>query len=129
VAVIAAGISFICKNWGIHKKREDKFVEFDSSVLRCVVVDEHTGEERVIFGSPQSTFGEACRRDWPFKHVDKDANWIIEDARSNDITRKRLSDYDGIARIVPKYGVKRMSDYHSEERSYSSIEDSVEYYD
>ncbi|MBD3158420.1 MAG: hypothetical protein GF309_06465 [Candidatus Lokiarchaeota archaeon] len=129
VAVIAAGISFICKSWGIHKKRETKYVEFDTSFLRRVIVDEHTGEECVVFGSPESTFRKACRRDWPFENIDEDANWIIEDARGNDITRKRLSDYDGIARIVPKYGVERVSDYHSEERSYSSIEDSVEYYD
>ncbi|MFO7837634.1 MAG: hypothetical protein R6V83_13410 [Candidatus Thorarchaeota archaeon] len=88
---------------GAADQRDRSFTEVDTSQLHRVVIDNLTGEEKVISGSQDVTFRSAAQKNWPFERIDKKSNWVIVDERGNDITDKKLSDYHEITRIQLKH--------------------------
>jgi hypothetical protein len=67
------------------------------------VVRERTGDElveHIVYGTPETTFREACEDNWLFKTVDRDDQWVIQDSSSNDMTDRPLIECNGIATIM-----------------------------
>ncbi|MFW9967483.1 MAG: hypothetical protein ACFFEA_10055 [Candidatus Thorarchaeota archaeon] len=81
-------------------------VPFDTSKIARVVREKSMGEvvEHVVYGTYDSTYREACQDSWPFKMINRNEDWIIQDSQSNDITDKPLIECSGIATIVVKSG-------------------------
>ncbi len=113
------------------EKALKKYKDPDPSICQRVVKDGFDGEEYLISGPQDETFGYACKEQWQFPKTDKHSSWIIKDERGNDVTNSPLGSYDSIAIIVGTYGTEYFtgeseSDLPSE---FTSIEDGTEYFD
>lgn len=106
----------------------------DPSMVQRVVIDTYTNEEFIVAGTPDTTFGDACRKDWQFQSISSDS-WIIKDERGNDITSNPLASYHGIARIESIAPMETRRPYDEVEREsreteeYADMERGVEFYD
>jgi hypothetical protein len=103
-----------------------KYSEPNPRLYRRVVRDGIEGVEKLVTGSETTTFREACLDNWQFKSVDKKSDWMVRDERGNDVTDQPLSRFDGILFIEGEYPTMESS---NESDEYTSIRDSVEYYD
>ena len=101
----------------------------DPSIIKRVIKDGFGGDGYIVSGDGEDTFGQACKNHWQFVSVKRDSGWFVKDARGNDVTEMSLNSYDGICTLIPEYGSVKTEDKHDEASKYSSIQDSVEYYD
>ncbi len=124
-------------DWSVEERSstQSAYRELDTSQISRVVIDDYSGEEHVISGSPEMTYRRACVRNWDFDSISKKGPWIVISEKGNDITDQPLSGYDGIARIkstvpmdrrIPKSEMDESSDKSDE---YSSMDAGVEFYD
>ncbi len=104
----------------------NKYSKPNPRLYRRAVRDGIEGVEKLVTGFETTTFREACIDNWQFKSVDKKSNWMVRDDRNNDVTDKPLSCFDGILIIEGEYPTMETS---SESDEFTSIHDSVEYYD
>ena len=101
----------------------------DPSVCKRVIKDGYDGIEFIVSGDKETTFGQACKNHWQFVSVKRDSGWFVKDERGNDVKEMSLISYDGICMLIPEYGSVKLKDKRDEASKYSSIQDSVEYYD
>ena len=125
-------IAFVVAQIGIfssfmsRSKHLKKYSDPDPSVYSRAVKDGADGPDYLIRGSETTTFREACLDNWQFKSVDRKSNWMVRDDRGNDVTDQSLSRFDGILIMEGEYWTEEPS---NESDEYTSIHDSVEYYD
>jgi hypothetical protein len=98
----------------------------DPTVFARAVRDGEDGVEYLISGTETTLFREACLDNWQFENVDKKSSWYVIDERGNDVSNEPLSRFDGVFRLIGSIKTAELSD---ESNEYSSIHDSVEYYD
>jgi hypothetical protein len=103
-----------------------RYSEPNPRLFRRAIRDGVDGVEKLVVGSETTTFREACLDQWQFSSVDRKSNWLIKDERGNDATDYPLSRFDGVLIIQGEYQTDAPLDKSDE---YSSIHDSVEYYD
>jgi hypothetical protein len=101
----------------------------DPSTCMRVIKGGPDGQEFIISGPREVTFAQACKANWPFKSVPQKSGWFIRDAQDNDVTNASLETVDGIFILVPEYGKEVQKEETDESDEYSSIHDSVTYYD
>ncbi len=101
----------------------------DPSVYKRIIKDGYDGPEFIVMGDGNITFGQACRDNWQFMSVREKSRWFIKDERGNDVTDMSLFSFDGICILILEYGSGKEKKEHSKVSEYSSIHDSVEYYD
>ncbi len=87
-------------------------IPLDTSRVTRVVRERTADEvvEHLVYGTPEDTFREACEDGWPFKMIDRNDDWIIQDSQSNDITDRPLIECRGIASIVVYNGTLASSE-------------------
>lgn len=106
------------------------FKERNPSICKRVVKDGFEGKEIIISGKHETTFRDACLKNWDFRRTDKDSKWFIVDDSGNDITNLSLISYEGIGIMIAEYGQsKKFNDFNNDAGESTSIHDSVEYYD
>ncbi|MHA1903930.1 MAG: hypothetical protein ACXADL_07925 [Candidatus Thorarchaeota archaeon] len=108
----------------------------DSTMIQRVIVNRENEREYIVEGLPNTTFRDACIKNWPFKGIRQRSKWIIQDERGNDITSELLESYNSVAFIVgtimsiqdikTQVQVKELRDRSDE---YSSLDVGVEFYD
>jgi hypothetical protein len=103
--------------------------ERDPSQCQRVIRDGYDGVEIIISGSGGMTFAEACLADWQFKNLNQNSKWYIKDEHGNDVTEKTIDSTEGIFILVPEYEAITSKAEPNESDEYSSINDSVTYYD
>ena len=101
----------------------------DPSIIKRVIKDGFGGDGYIVSGDEEDTFGQACKNHWQFVSVKRDSGWFVKDERGNDVTEMTLISYDGVCMLIPEYGSVKPEDKRDEATKYSSIQDSVEYYD
>jgi hypothetical protein len=106
-----------------------RYKERDPSVCSRVIRDGYDGAEFIITGDGEDTFGKACEANWQFQRVSSKSRWYIKDAKGNDVTDTSLATVDGIFILIPEYGSEISKAEPDESDEYSSIHDSVTYYD
>lgn len=104
----------------------NRYSDPNPSLFSRVVRDGIDGVEKLVTGSEVTTFREACLDNWQFKSVIQKSNWMVRDDRGNDVTDLPLSRFDGILVIEGEYPTMETS---NESDEFTSILDSVEYYD
>ncbi|MHA2022298.1 MAG: hypothetical protein ACTSWQ_01410, partial [Candidatus Thorarchaeota archaeon] len=114
---------------GIVHGRVIAYRDRDPSICKRVIKDGFGGTEYIVSGDKDDTFAQACKNYWQFESVKRDSGWFVKDARGNDVTEMSLNSYDGICMLIPEYGSVKTEDKHDEASKYSSIQESVEYYD
>lgn len=114
-----------------HEVRQghSRYKKSESSNCKRVIKDGFDGEEFIVLGDGNITFGQACRDNWQFTSVRENSGWFIKDARGNDVTDMFLTSFDGICILVPEYGSEKQKKASDEDSKYTSVHDSVEYYD
>ena len=101
----------------------------DPSQYQRVIKDGFDGSEYIISGPREMTFAEACRADWQFESTSPKSKWYIRDDKGNDVTEKPLESAEGIFILVPEYSTDTSREDSDDSDEYSSIHDSVTYYD
>ena len=114
---------------GIYTGRRIGIRVIDPSICTRVIRDGYDGEEYIISGGREDTFVQACRNNWQFKTVDQKSKWFIKDERGNDVNNRPLESEDGIFILIPEFGSETQKEEPDESDRYSSIRDSVTYYD
>jgi len=109
-----------------RSKYLNKYSKPNPRSYRRAVRDGIEGLEKLVTGSETTTYRKACLDNWQFKSVSRKSNWMVRDERGNDVTDELLSRSDGILIIEGEYPTQETS---NESDEYSSIHDSVEYYD
>ncbi len=104
----------------------NRYSDPNPSLFSRVVRDGIEGVEKLVTGSEKTTFREACLDNWQFKSVVRKSDWMVRDERGNDVTDQPLSRFDGVLYIEGDYPIMESS---NESDEYTSIHDSVEYYD
>ena len=127
--IVIGSIYLIAKGDMFHEGMGSRYKDLDPSLCRRVVKDGYDGIEFIITGNKQDTFAKACRANWRFESVDQKSNWYIKDEKGNDVTNQSLETADGIFFLVPEFGSEIQKLESDESDEYSSIHDSVEYYD
>lgn len=112
------------KRGGILKSKDR-----DSSICKRVIKDGYHGSEFIVMGDRMITFRQACLDNWQFKSVHEKSRWFIKDERGNDVTDLSLDSIDSICILIPEYGSQKQEKSSDEDSIYSSIHDSVTYYD
>ncbi|MHA1614067.1 MAG: hypothetical protein ACTSYJ_04430 [Candidatus Thorarchaeota archaeon] len=110
-------------------KGSNRSRERNPSIIKRVIKDGFSGDGYIVSGDGEDTFGQACKNHWQFVNVKRDSDWFVKDARGNDVTDMSLTLFDGICTLIPEYGSTKLKDKRDETSKYSSIQDSVEYYD
>ena len=103
--------------------------ESASLVFKRVIKDGFDGAEFIVSGGSETTFGQACKDHWQFDSVSRNSGWFIKDERGNDVTDMFLTSFDGICILIPEYGSGKQKKENNKASEYTSIHDSVEYYD
>ncbi len=103
--------------------------EYASLIFKRVIKDGFDGPEIIVMGEGKITFGQACRDNWQFKSVRENSGWFVKDERGNDVTNMSLDTIDSICILIPEYGSEKQKKTSDEDSKYSSIQDTVEYYD
>ncbi|MGY5860701.1 MAG: hypothetical protein RTU63_15140 [Candidatus Thorarchaeota archaeon] len=111
------------------KQGLSRYKDSDSSMIKRVIKDGYDGEEVIVSGNRETTFGQACKDQWQFVSVKRNSRWYIKDDRGNDVSDKLLQSVDGIFVLVPEYGSESQKELPDKSDEYSSIHDSVTYYD
>jgi hypothetical protein len=101
----------------------------DPDTCMKVIKDGPDGQEFIISGDREDTFAQACKANWYFERVNRKSAWYIKDERGNDVSDMPLGSVDGIFILVPEYGKGVQKKEPDESDEYSSIHDSVTYYD
>lgn len=112
-----------------NRQRQVRYKKSDSLIFKRVIRDGYDGPEFIVDGSENTTFSEACKDQWQFTSVNKKSNWFIKDERGNDITNAFLISYSGISILISEYESEKREKDFSKSHEYSSIHDSVTYYD
>ena len=105
------------------------FKERDPSICKRVICDGLDGPEVIVSGKRETTFAQACLENWQFQTARPKERWFIKDARGNDVTDRPLDFSDGVFILYADYGSEQAKEELDESDRYSSIHDSVEYYD
>ena len=110
--IILAGTGMAFSGTSTPEDFRDVVIPLDTSRVTRVVRERTTEGvvEHIVHGTRETTFREACEDRWPFKMVDRDEQWMIQDSRSNDITDRPLIECDGIAAISVYGGVPEYSE-------------------
>ncbi len=103
--------------------------ESASLIFKRVIKDGFDGAEFIVSGDSETTFGQACKDHWQFDSVSRNSGWFIKDERGNDVTDISLDTIDSICILIPEYGSEKQKKASDEDSKYSSLHDSVEYYD
>jgi len=111
------------------RKSRRHYKDSESSIYKRVIKDGYDGKEFIVLGDSETTFGQACKNQWQFESVSRNSGWYIKDERGNDVTNIFLETADGIFFLVPRFGSEIQKEERDESDEYSSIHDSVEYYD
>jgi hypothetical protein len=106
-----------------------KLKDQEYSLTKRVIKDGYDGPEFIVMGNGMITFRQACLDNWQFKSVREKSDWFIEDEHGNDVTNMSLDSIDGICTLIPEYGSQKQKKASDEDSIYSSIQDSVTYYD
>ena len=101
----------------------------DPSTCMRVIRDGHDGQEFIISGDRGDTFAQVCKANWCFESVNRKSKWYIEDEHGNDVSDNPLQSVDGVFVLIPAYSSEIQKEEPNESDEYSSIHDSVEYYD
>jgi hypothetical protein len=126
--VILVSISLMVSS-GMFAGERVGFRERDPSLCTRVIRDGIDGKEVLISGSREITFGQACRSDWLFQNTDQKSKWFIKDDHGNDVTDQSLESVDGVFILISDYSSGIQKEESDESEEYSSIHDSVTYYD
>ncbi|MGY5860698.1 MAG: hypothetical protein RTU63_15125 [Candidatus Thorarchaeota archaeon] len=116
----------------IHRgrlKSRRHYKDTESTIYNRVIKDGYDGAEFIVSGDSETTFGQACKNQWQFESVSRNSSWYIKDERGNDVTDMFLISSDGICILIPEYGSQKKTEDRDKASRYSSIQDSVEYYD
>ncbi|TFG28913.1 hypothetical protein EU528_10485 [Candidatus Thorarchaeota archaeon] len=105
------------------------YKERDPAICQRVIRDGIDGPELIISGPRESTFSQVCRDNWAFANVPQKTAWFIRDEKGNDVTNMPLGTADGVFTLIPEYASETSKQETSEADEYSSIHDSVTYYD
>jgi len=127
--IIIASIIGIAKGGLVHDRFAASYKERDPSICRRVIREGYDGAEFIITGDKEETFAQACRANWQFVRINKKSKWFVKDEKGNDVTDRFLESADGVFFIIPEYGSEMLKEETDESDEYSSIHDSVEYYD
>jgi len=127
--VIALSAYALVKGGLVYDRQFVRFEERDASICKRVIKDGPDGDELVISGERNVTFAQACRMNWFFQSIDKKSRWFIQDERGNDVSDRTLESIDGVFTLNSAYGSEIQKDESGKQEEYSSIHDSVEYYD
>ena len=111
------------------RKGRRRYKESESSIFKRVIKDGPDGNEFIVSGDTETTFGQACKDCWQFESVSRNSSWYIKDERGNDVTDMPLTSSDGICILIKEYGSGKQKKEHDKASESSSIHDSVEYYD
>ncbi|TFG28914.1 hypothetical protein EU528_10490 [Candidatus Thorarchaeota archaeon] len=111
------------------RQRHGRYSESDPSILKRVIKDGYDGQEFIVIGDKQETFAQACRAHWQFKSVNLKSKWYITDEKGNDVTDRYLETAEGVFVLTPEYRSEIQKEEPDEYDEYSSIHDSVTYYD
>ena len=111
------------------RKGRRHYKKTESSIFKRVIKDGYDGKEFIVSGDSKTTFSQACKNQWQFESVSRNSGWYIKDERGNDVTNMSLISFDGICILIPEYGLEKHTEDRDEASRYSSIQDSVEYYD
>lgn len=103
--------------------------ERDPSICKRVIKDGVGGADYIVSGDREETFGQACKEYWQFESIRENSDWFIKDERGNDVTDMPLNSFDGICTLIPEYGSEKKKDKYDKASEYSSLHDSVTYYD
>jgi hypothetical protein len=126
--VILASIRLMV-NGGMFVGERIGFRERNPSLCTKVIKDGIDGKDVLISGSREMTFGQACRSDWPFQSADQKSKWFIKDEHGNDVTDQSLESVDGVFILISDYSSGIQKEEYDKSDEYSSIHDSVTYYD
>jgi len=127
--IIALSAYALVKGGLVYDRQFLRYEERDESIRKRVIRDGPDGIEYVISGEKTMTFSQACKSNWPFQSIDKKSRWFIQDERGNDVSDRTLESSDGVFTIIPAYRSDSPKDESGKEDEYTSIHDSVEYYD
>ncbi|MGY5870777.1 MAG: hypothetical protein RTV72_00890 [Candidatus Thorarchaeota archaeon] len=111
------------------RKGKSRYKESGASIYKKIIKDGYDGKEFIVEGDGNTTFGEACKKNWQFESVSKNSSWFIKDERGNDVTDSFLETFDGIFILIPEYGSEMKEREPDKSDTEYSIHDSVTYYD
>ena len=129
IFIIVGSIYLIGKGDMFHKGMGSRYKDPDPSMCRRIIREGPDGAEFIITGERDDTFAQACRKDWQFNSIKLHSKWYIRDEKGNDVTDMTLEQSEGIFMLIPELGSETAKDVLDETDEYSSIHDSVEYYD
>ena len=128
VCIILLSVALMLKGGIVTGSKIGRRVR-DPSVCKRVIKDGYDGPGYIVMGDGKITFSQACRDNWQFKSVRENSGWFIKDERGNDVTNMSLDTIDSICILIPEYGLEEQKKTSDEDSMYSSIQDTVEYYD
>ena len=129
ISVIVVSFAIIARGDMLHSGMGVRYRDRDPSICSRVIKDGYDGQEFIVSGSKDTTFAEACKANWQFESVSLKSKWFIKDEKGNDVSNRTLESSDGTFIIVPEYESEIVKDEKDESEEYSSIHDSVTYYD
>ncbi|MGY5880444.1 MAG: hypothetical protein RTV31_09335 [Candidatus Thorarchaeota archaeon] len=129
LGVIILAIIVVAVRGGASGGNKSAYKDRDPSMRSRVIRDGPDGEEFIISDAKEETFGQACRKNWQFTSVNLNSKWYIKDEKGNDVTDRFLESADGVFLLVSEYGSEMPKEETDESDEYSSIHDSVTYYD
>jgi len=127
--IIVASIIGIAKSGLFHDRFAASYKEQDPSIYMRVIREGYDGAEFIITGDKEDTFAQACSANWQFVRINQKSKWFVKDEKGNDVTDRSLESVDGVFFIIPEYGSEILKEESDESDEYTSIHDSVEYYD
>ena len=133
--LIFIGCAFVATIYGLVKggrfkgRYNVRYKERDPSICRRVIRDGYDGVEFIVSGHKEDTFEQVCRANWQFESTDLKSKWYIKDEKGNDVSDKSLESVDGVFILIPEYSSERTKEEPDKSDEYSSLHDSVEYYD
>ena len=122
-------IIYVGVRGGMASSSQGSYKDRDPSICTRVIRDGFDGAEFIISGDRQETFAQACIKNWQFESVSQKSSWFIKDEKGNDVSDRYLETVDGIFILVPEYGSESSKEEPDASDEYSSIQDSVTYYD
>jgi len=114
---------------GMYTDNRIMYRDRDPSICKRLIKDGPDGIEVIVSGGKRDTFAQACRDDWQFNSVSQKSKWFIKDEKGNDVSDRSLESSDGVFILIPEYGSEPSKAEPDESERYSSLHDSVEYYD
>ena len=98
VAIVVAQFTAFSKVMSRYRVLK-RYQPHDPSRYTRLVKDGVNGAEFLIEGDEHTLFRTACLRNWQFVTVDKKSDWMVLDARGNDVSNHPLSHTSKTSRL------------------------------